>query len=85
MTVAEMETTISVDEYDPNPANNRCDKCGARAYIRFYKSALQLEWCGHHGNFYAATLIADGWTEQSRIDKLEAECDAYKKVADDKF
>lgn len=33
----------------PLDANNRCDKCGAQAYVRVYVTVTSsLEFCGHH-------------------------------------
>lgn len=32
-------------------ANDRCDKCGAQAYVRTVVTGdMILQWCGHHWN-----------------------------------
>ena len=42
-------------------ALDRCDKCGAQAYMRArMPSGHSLLFCGHHGNEYRASLIATG-------------------------
>ena len=34
---------------EPMDANNRCDKCGAQAYVRVHVTTTSsLEFCGHH-------------------------------------
>lgn len=89
MTVDEMERSIKIENYDPTPGENRCDKCGARAYARtmFLQEGkwLSLEWCGHHFSKFEPTLAADGWISQSRLDILNHEMSLYKKASDDKF
>ena len=29
-------------------ATDRCDRCGAQAYVRTRHGASELLWCGHH-------------------------------------
>lgn len=47
-----MDTLVSTD---------RCDRCGAQAYVRFNKGTAQLDFCGHHTNAYADSLDKSGW------------------------
>lgn len=37
-------------------AADRCDRCGAQAFIRARLSAGDLLFCGHHGRAYADGL-----------------------------
>ena len=38
-------------------ATDRCDRCGARAYVRvLLPSRRELLFCGHHGRQYASAL-----------------------------
>jgi hypothetical protein len=38
-------------------AADRCDRCGARAYVRvLLPSALELLFCAHHNRQYASAL-----------------------------
>ena len=41
-------------------AMDRCDRCGAQAYMRAMLEGGELLFCGHHGNQYRAGLIAAG-------------------------
>lgn len=47
-----MDTLISTD---------RCDSCGAQAYVRFNKDELVLDFCGHHAAKYDDSLDEAGW------------------------
>jgi hypothetical protein len=47
-----METLISTD---------RCDRCGAQAYVRFSKGDFQLDFCGHHAAEYDDSLELSDW------------------------
>ena len=46
-------------------AHDRCDRCGAQAYVRVGLEAGELLFCGHHSRAYAggytdkATFIQD--------------------------
>lgn len=39
---------------------DRCDRCGAQAKARALLANGTLLFCGHHGNKYAAALLAAG-------------------------
>lgn len=53
-------------------ATDRCDICGAQAYIRVELATGELIFCSHHGNEKRAALepIAISWQDES--DKLLA-------------
>lgn len=42
-------------------STDRCDRCGAQAYVRFMKNGSELDFCGHHTNTYGDSLDKDGW------------------------
>lgn len=46
-----------------NPLNklDRCDKCGARAYMRATNTTGTLLFCGHHGGKYQQALRDQGF------------------------
>ncbi|MEY3908337.1 MAG: hypothetical protein RLZZ90_244 [Actinomycetota bacterium] len=48
-------------------ANDRCDICGAQAYIRVTLSTGELIFCSHHGNEQRAKLepIALSWHDET--------------------
>jgi len=60
----------------PNPAltaSDRCDRCGAQAYLRVeLASGGELMFCAHHAREHGAKLkeIAVTWTDES--DRLAA-------------
>lgn len=45
--VAEDHPSVKPKEYILN-ATDRCDKCGAQAYVRVKGSTGELLFCGHH-------------------------------------
>ena len=48
-----MSATIT----EPLTAADRCDRCGAQAYLRVtLTSGGQLLFCGHHGKAHSAKL-----------------------------
>jgi hypothetical protein len=51
-------------------ALDRCDSCGAQAYIRVQLDKGELLFCAHHGKKYQEKLatIAQSWHDES--DKL---------------
>lgn len=48
-------------------AADRCDSCGAQAYIRAVVASGELLFCAHHGNKYREKLeaIAESWHDES--------------------
>ena len=48
-------------------ANDRCDSCGAQAYIRVQLDSGELLFCAHHGKKYQEKLssIAQSWHDES--------------------
>ena len=54
-----MPTTL---EQAPLTASDRCDRCGARAYIMAVQpGGAELLFCKHHGRLYAPGLQARGF------------------------
>ncbi|MDY7527712.1 MULTISPECIES: hypothetical protein [Cryobacterium] len=48
-------------------AADRCDACGAQAYIRVSVNNSELMFCAHHGRKHQEKLsaIADSWHDES--------------------
>ncbi|PJJ55331.1 DUF7455 domain-containing protein [Compostimonas suwonensis] len=48
-------------------AADRCDSCGAQAYIRVEVGSSELFFCAHHGKKYQEKLstVATGWHDES--------------------
>lgn len=40
---------------------DRCERCGAQAFIETNKNDFTLLFCKHHGREYSKKLRADGW------------------------
>jgi hypothetical protein len=62
--------TGAVDELASGPqltAADRCDSCGAQAYIRVVVNNGELLFCAHHGKKYQEKLssIAHSWHDES--------------------
>lgn len=50
-----------VVEHPSLTAHDRCDRCGAQAYVRWVKAAQDIVTCNHHSNKFEASLIAQGF------------------------
>jgi hypothetical protein len=58
----------AVDTLEPQlTAADRCDSCGAQAYIRVVVNSGELLFCAHHGKKYQEKLsaIAHSWHDES--------------------
>jgi hypothetical protein len=42
-------------------ALDRCDRCGAQAYVSAQKGKYELLFCLHHGKQHNLALECDGW------------------------
>ncbi|MGF1663578.1 MAG: hypothetical protein ACFCVG_14150 [Kineosporiaceae bacterium] len=52
-------------------ALDRCDRCGAQAYVHVtLPGGSDLRFCGHHGRAFAPVLEAQGATVVDESDKL---------------
>ncbi|HRN28730.1 MAG TPA: hypothetical protein PK781_01280 [Terrimesophilobacter sp.] len=60
---------VAVDDQVSGPltASDRCDQCGAQAYIRVSLGDSELLFCAHHGrrNEEKLRLIATAWHDES--------------------
>lgn len=65
-------TETSSASYEALTANDRCDVCGAQAYIKAFLATGELLFCAHHGKANKEKLekVAKGWHDES--DKLSA-------------
>ncbi len=60
--------TATVDERPHElTASDRCDSCGAQAYIRVSIGSSELLFCAHHGKKYQEKLsaLATEWHDES--------------------
>lgn len=49
---------------------DRCDKCGAQAYMVAMKDGGELMFCAHHGTKYLSSLLETGWDIHDERDVL---------------
>lgn len=60
---------VTVDDHVSTrlTASDRCDQCGAQAYIRVSLGESDLLFCAHHGrrNEDKLRLIATGWHDET--------------------
>jgi hypothetical protein len=72
-----METTTrplpTADAPGRLTAHDRCDSCGAQAYVRAtLLSGAALLFCGHHGNAHRPALLVAGADLHDETDRLTA-------------
>lgn len=60
-------STTAVEELT---AADRCDRCGAQAYLRVTLPTGELLFCGHHGKAHADRLKQVALTIHDETDKL---------------
>jgi len=71
-----VETTTRPDTSEtltarPLTLADRCDSCGAEAFIRAtMPSGTALLFCGHHGNAHRASLLGAGARLDDETDRL---------------
>jgi hypothetical protein len=53
-------------------AADRCDRCGAQAYVRVTIEAGELQFCAHHAREYEPRLRALDAVIQDETDRLAA-------------
>ena len=57
MSTATKESTAQ-DQTTLLTGADRCDACGARAYVRFFTKSGELQMCAHHFNKHEAIIEA---------------------------
>ena len=73
MTTLEQDRAEEVEAADrPLTALDRCDSCGAQAYVRVVLNGSELLFCAHHANKHEPKLrpLAEVWHDESH--KLNA-------------
>ncbi len=72
-TVTEASSVESLESAFELTALDRCDSCGAQAYIRVEMASGELLFCAHHGKKYQEKLsgVARSWHDESA--KLNAD------------
>ena len=61
---------ISTLAQSPLSASDRCDRCGAQAYVRVKLASGELLFCGHHSKEYAVSLKRVAVEIEDQTDRL---------------
>lgn len=71
--VGTIPATTVAEETSTLTALDRCDSCGAQAYIKAELDSGELLFCAHHGHLYEAKLRPNAlsWVDESH--KLHAD------------
>ena len=68
-----MTTAMTTLSQNPMTASDRCDRCGAQAYVRVQLNAGgELLFCAHHGREHREALRAAGADIHDESQKLVA-------------
>ncbi|MBK0418075.1 hypothetical protein JD276_03400 [Leucobacter sp. CSA1] len=76
MTTLEQDRAVTAEVADaadrPLSGLDRCDSCGAQAYVRAVLSGSELLFCAHHARKHEAKLrpMAEVWHDETH--KLQA-------------
>lgn len=71
MTTTTTTAPTSLVDQTPLTAQDRCDRCGAQAYVRAsLPGGAELLFCGHHGNAHRPSLLVAGAAFHDETDKL---------------
>lgn len=62
--------TITTLERSPLSIADRCDCCGAQAYVRAIFVAGELTFCGHHGRELRARLDREAILVEDATDQI---------------
>ncbi|MCL2465349.1 MAG: hypothetical protein FWF28_09825 [Micrococcales bacterium] len=66
--------------YAPLTAADRCDRCGAQAYVRVVLPSGELLFCAHHAREHAAKLTSIAALVQDETDRLTTRRDTPATV-----
>lgn len=61
---------ISTLTQSPLSASDRCDRCGAQAYVRVKLATGELLFCGHHLKEYSVSLKRVAVEIEDQTDRL---------------
>ena len=64
--------TLTEDLSRPLTIEDRCDSCGAQAFVRVLFRAGELTFCGHHGRALRVPLQRDALLYEDSTDTINA-------------
>ena len=68
----ESQDTAALDSKRPLTASDRCDSCGAAAYVRAVVAGSELHFCAHHARKHEEKLKAISSTWHDETERLYA-------------
>jgi hypothetical protein len=68
-----VNVTETIETTNPLTAADRCDRCGAQAYVRVQLPVGELLFCAHHAREHAPKYSALATHVQDETDRLLAE------------
>jgi hypothetical protein len=77
-------TTSVLTPTEPLTAIDRCDRCGAQAYVRVVLGGGELLFCAHHGKKYNDGLAKVALEIHDHSDLLNEERTKANSAADDR-
>jgi len=66
-------STTTTEPTQPLTAADRCDRCGAQAYVRVVLPVGELLFCGHHARAHADAYQGVAVHVQDETDRLHEE------------
>ncbi len=72
MTPTALDSSAIVFTPTPLAVADRCDRCGAQAFVRVVLVNGELLFCGHHGRSYADALAGVALTVEDHTDAINA-------------
>jgi hypothetical protein len=83
-TTEEMPVPTTTLEPTALSAADRCDRCGAQAYVQAaLPGGSTLLFCKHHGRLYADAMKAKGFDLRGSIDFADVEASVATTAAED--
>ncbi|UFU04815.1 DUF7455 domain-containing protein [Ruania halotolerans] len=71
-----MSTLTADNAHDALTAADRCDACGAQAYVRVLLDAGELLFCAHHARKHSEKLTTVATHIQDETERLHADAES---------
>jgi hypothetical protein len=75
-------TTTTEPTTEPLTAADRCDRCGAQAYVRVVLPVGELLFCGHHARAHADAYRSVALHVQDETDRLHSQHGSARPESD---
>lgn len=71
-----------MDDDDQLTNLDRCDRCGAQAWVVTHLAHGPIYWCNHHWRKHETAITAAGARVYDELDRLDAEHGPNRAVAE---